>query len=71
MVHPAVGPITLRYEALALPGDEEQTLFIYSTDPGSPSHDNLRLLALWAAQQQAGAGRPAADPVTPAERGAG
>ncbi|WP_460492156.1 helix-turn-helix transcriptional regulator [Dactylosporangium cerinum] len=46
MRHPAVGPITVRYEALALPGDEEQTLFIYSTDPGSPSHDNMRLLAL-------------------------
>ena len=52
MVHPAVGPITIRYEALALPGDDEQTLFVYTTDPGSASHDNLRLLALWATQQQ-------------------
>lgn len=52
MTHPAVGPITVRYEALALPGDEDQTLFIYTTDPGSPSHDNLRLLALWATQRQ-------------------
>jgi hypothetical protein len=51
MVHPAVGPITVRYEALALPGDADQTLFVYTTDPGSRSHDNLRLLALWAAQQ--------------------
>lgn len=51
MVHPAVGPITIRYEALALPGDADQTLFIYTTDPGGPSHDNLRLLALWADQQ--------------------
>ncbi|MEU4426071.1 helix-turn-helix transcriptional regulator [Actinoplanes sp. NPDC024001] len=47
MTHPAVGEITIRYEALALPGDEEQTLFLYTTDPGSRSHDNLRLLALW------------------------
>jgi transcriptional regulator with XRE-family HTH domain len=46
MRHPTIGPITIRYEALALPGDEEQTLFIYTTDPGSPSHDNMRLLAL-------------------------
>ncbi|WJK43091.1 helix-turn-helix transcriptional regulator [Solwaraspora sp. WMMA2056] len=51
MVHPVVGPITIRYEALALPGDADQTLFIYTTDPGSPSHDNLRLLALWTDQQ--------------------
>ncbi|MEV6629509.1 helix-turn-helix transcriptional regulator [Actinoplanes sp. NPDC051470] len=47
MTHPAVGPIMIRYEALALPGDEDQTLFVYTTDPGSQSHDNLRLLALW------------------------
>ncbi|MEU5909292.1 transcriptional regulator [Micromonospora sp. NPDC047527] len=52
MRHPAVGPITIRYEALALPGDEEQTLFVYTTDPGSLSHDNLRLLALLTAQHQ-------------------
>jgi transcriptional regulator with XRE-family HTH domain len=48
MTHPAVGPITLRYEALGLPGDEEQTLFLYTADPGSPSQDSLRLLGLWA-----------------------
>ncbi|MET0415663.1 MAG: transcriptional regulator, partial [Actinoplanes sp.] len=48
MTHPAVGAITIRYEALALPGDEDQTLFLYTTDPGSSSHDNLRLLASWA-----------------------
>ncbi|MFF5179642.1 hypothetical protein ACFY2Q_16610 [Micromonospora sp. NPDC000316] len=52
MRHPAVGPITIRYEALALPGDEEQTLFVYTTDPGSLSHDNMRLLALLATQHQ-------------------
>ncbi|BCJ49812.1 transcriptional regulator [Actinoplanes sp. NBRC 14428] len=64
MRHPAVGDITIRYEALALPGDEEQTLFIYTTDPGSRSHDNLRLLALWAAQPHAGTAQ--AGPGTPA-----
>jgi hypothetical protein len=58
MTHPAVGPIVIRYEALALPGDEEQTLFVYTTDPGSRSHDNLRLLALWAAQGAGGTAAP-------------
>ena len=53
MRHPAVGPLTLRYEALSLPGDEDQTLFIYTADPGSLSADNLRLLALWADQRPA------------------
>lgn len=46
VTHPAVGPMAIRYEALALPGDDEQVLFVYHTDPGSRSHDNLRLLAL-------------------------
>jgi len=67
MRHPAVGPITLQYEALVLPGDEEQTLFIYTTAPGSPSHDNLRLLGLWAAEQRtntATAGGPPAPEIT-------
>ncbi|XVV14669.1 helix-turn-helix transcriptional regulator [Actinoplanes sp. CA-131856] len=49
MTHPAVGPITLRYEALTLPGDPDQTLFLYTTDPGSASADNLRLLSLMTA----------------------
>ncbi len=67
MTHPAVGPITIQYEALALPGDSDQTLFVYTTAPGSRSHDNLRLLALWAAQQQtAGAPAPAATADDPA-----
>jgi transcriptional regulator with XRE-family HTH domain len=46
MIHPAVGPITIRYEALPLPGDADQVLFVYHTDPGSSSHDNLGLLGL-------------------------
>jgi transcriptional regulator with XRE-family HTH domain len=50
--HPAVGPITIHYEALALPGDTDQTLFIYTTEPGSTSEDNLRLLASWYADQR-------------------
>jgi transcriptional regulator with XRE-family HTH domain len=48
MTHPAVGPITIQYEALALPGDDDQTLFVYTTAPGTSSADNLRLLSLWA-----------------------
>jgi len=56
MTHPEVGPIALHFEALALPGDVDQTLFVYSADPGSRSSDNLRLLALWAAAQRKDAG---------------
>ena len=48
MRHPAIGEITIRFEAFVLPGDLDQTLFVYTTDPGSTSRDNLRLLASWA-----------------------
>jgi transcriptional regulator with XRE-family HTH domain len=54
MTHPEVGPIDLHFEALALPGSPDQTMFVYSTDPGSRSSDNLRLLALWVAGSELG-----------------
>jgi hypothetical protein len=46
-----VGPITVHYEALALRGDSDQTLFIYTTELDSPSQQNLRLLASWSTDQ--------------------
>ncbi|MGW2841505.1 helix-turn-helix transcriptional regulator [Streptomyces sp. NPDC001493] len=48
--HPVVGDLTVTYQALALPGDSDQTLFIYSTEPGSSSETALRLLATWSTE---------------------
>uniref|UniRef100_UPI0039BF6F19 MmyB family transcriptional regulator n=1 Tax=Lentzea alba TaxID=2714351 RepID=UPI0039BF6F19 len=48
-MHPLVGELTLRYETLALPGDQEQSLSTYHAEPGSPSAEALRLLAGWGA----------------------
>jgi transcriptional regulator with XRE-family HTH domain len=45
--HPLVGDLTVNYECLALPGDPDQTLCIYTTDAGSASETALRLLANW------------------------
>jgi hypothetical protein len=45
--HPFVGDLTIEYEALCSPDDPEQTLFIYSTEPGSPSADAIALLSSW------------------------
>jgi transcriptional regulator with XRE-family HTH domain len=42
--HPIVGPLTLNYESLPLPGDGDQTLVLYMADPGSKSETALRLL---------------------------
>jgi transcriptional regulator with XRE-family HTH domain len=48
--HRVVGDLTVTYQALALPGDSNQTLFIYSTEPGSSSETALRLLATWSTE---------------------
>ncbi|MEY9964755.1 transcriptional regulator with XRE-family HTH domain [Streptacidiphilus sp. MAP12-16] len=45
--HPVVGDLTLDYEALAVTGDPDQTLGIYTAEPGSASEQALRLLASW------------------------
>jgi len=45
--HPTVGELTVAYEALPLPDDADQVLFIYTTEPGSPSAEAMQLLANW------------------------
>ncbi|WP_406104398.1 helix-turn-helix transcriptional regulator [Streptomyces sp. NBC_01003] len=47
MRHPLVGDMSLMYETLHLPDDEEQFLVMYHAEPGSPSAEALRLLASW------------------------
>lgn len=47
--HPLAGELTVDYETLTLPGDPDQTLFVYSTEPGTTSRAALDLLAGWVA----------------------
>lgn len=47
--HPLVGYLTVEYETLTLPGDPDTTLFIYTTQEGSPSRRAMNLLASWTA----------------------
>ncbi len=42
--HPEVGDLELNFENLVLPDDADQTLRVYSAQPGSPSADALALL---------------------------
>jgi transcriptional regulator with XRE-family HTH domain len=51
MRHPVVGELEIRYEAMNLPGDPDQTLFVYTARPGSPSYDAMRLLSSWLASK--------------------
>lgn len=66
--HPLVGDLDVTYEALQVVGDEDQTLFIYSTPPGSPDEQKLRTLAGWVADPQNRRGGHDVSPAHP-ERG--
>ncbi|MFJ3720152.1 helix-turn-helix transcriptional regulator [Streptomyces sp. NPDC090057] len=59
--HPAVGDLTLAYEALDLAAEPGLSMTVYTAEPGSPSEEGLRLLASLAATEHASpaAGRPA------------
>ncbi|MFD7872853.1 helix-turn-helix transcriptional regulator [Streptomyces sp. NPDC059766] len=59
--HPAVGVITLDFDAMELPAQPGITLTAYSAAPGTPDHDLLQLLATWAATE---AGQPTANPAS-------
>ncbi|MED7826975.1 helix-turn-helix domain-containing protein [Streptomyces chiangmaiensis] len=47
--HPLVGDLTLGFEAFTPMGDPDQTLGLYTVEPGSPSEQALRKLAEWSA----------------------
>ncbi len=49
--HPAVGTLTLDFDAMELPAQPGLTLTAYSAAPGTPDHDALQLLASWAATE--------------------
>jgi transcriptional regulator with XRE-family HTH domain len=59
--HPVVGDLTLHFEAMPLPADPGLTLTAYSAEPGTTSHDALRLLASWAATAEQDTATPAAE----------
>jgi transcriptional regulator with XRE-family HTH domain len=51
--HPLVGDLVLDYEALAVTGDPDQVLGVYTAEPGSASEQALRLLASWTSESAA------------------
>ena len=62
MRHPVVGLLDLRFELMHLSAEPGLALAAYTAEPGTPSHDNLSLLAAWAATQRREA--EASDPLT-------
>jgi transcriptional regulator with XRE-family HTH domain len=51
--HPVVGDMMLDFEAMALSSDPDLTLLVYTAEPNTPSADALRVLATWAATEEA------------------
>jgi len=51
--HPVVGALDLHYDHLQLAAEPALTVITYTAEPGTASHDNLSLLASWAASQEA------------------
>ncbi|WP_238782854.1 helix-turn-helix transcriptional regulator [Streptomyces monomycini] len=51
--HPDVGHLELTFQSLGLPlpGRAVHDLIIYTAEPGTPSEDRLKLLAIWAATE--------------------
>jgi transcriptional regulator with XRE-family HTH domain len=47
--HPVVGDLSLTFEMLELAADPGLHLLVLSAEPGTPSHDALKLLGSWAA----------------------
>ncbi|MEU0236136.1 helix-turn-helix transcriptional regulator [Nocardiopsis sp. NPDC006198] len=53
--HPLVGELSLDYVVLAVEGDPDQTLVVYTPEPASPSAEALDILASWTGASTAGA----------------
>jgi transcriptional regulator with XRE-family HTH domain len=54
--HPQVGPINVHSEMLLVP-DCDQRIMLYTTEPGTPSHEALELLKVIGTQDLSPAGR--------------
>ncbi|WP_328303706.1 helix-turn-helix transcriptional regulator [Streptomyces sp. NBC_00435] len=53
--HPVVGDLELAYETLRT-AEDDQALITYAAEPGTPSHDALRMLLAWTASAPLPAG---------------
>ncbi|MEH0638766.1 helix-turn-helix domain-containing protein [Streptomyces bottropensis] len=50
--HAVVGELTLDWNTLTCGTDPDQHIIVWNAEPGTPSHDGLRLLASWYADQK-------------------
>jgi hypothetical protein len=60
--HEAVGDLALAYESVDMISEPGFTLTLYAAEPGSPTEQNLKLLASWAATVDPRQGHGVHDP---------
>ncbi|MEU6379451.1 helix-turn-helix transcriptional regulator [Streptomyces sp. NPDC046909] len=58
--HPVVGELVLDWDTLTTNTDPDQHLTVWTAAPNSPTHERLRILASWAADQSLPPSQPAA-----------
>ncbi|MCT9138442.1 helix-turn-helix domain-containing protein [Streptomyces violarus] len=56
--HPVVGELVLDWDTLTANTDPDQHLTVWTAAPGSPTHERLRILASWAAEQDVSPSSP-------------
>ncbi|WP_405911520.1 helix-turn-helix transcriptional regulator [Streptomyces sp. NBC_00963] len=57
--HPIAGELSLDWDTLTASTDPDQQLVVWTAEVGSPTHDGLRILASWAADQHRTTAEPA------------
>jgi hypothetical protein len=58
--HPLVGELIFESQSFTVAGDAALGLFVYTTEPDSPTADALRILGNWTADQESTATTSAA-----------
>ncbi|MGW1316573.1 helix-turn-helix domain-containing protein [Streptomyces sp. NPDC002426] len=56
--HPVAGELSLDWDTLTASTDPDQQLVVWTAEPGTPTHDGLRILASWAADRDFSAAPP-------------
>jgi transcriptional regulator with XRE-family HTH domain len=59
--HPVVGEITLDWDTLSCDTAPDQQVIVLTAQPGTPSHDALRILASWAVEHVVSTSRRPSD----------
>lgn len=56
--HPVAGDLSLDWDTPTASTDPDQQLVVWTAEPGTPTHDGLRILASWAAGRHFSAAPP-------------